>query len=155
MPPKTQPLTLDPGRLDVLARIADAKTAAVRSQNDMRHTLREKLAEAERRQRLHADKVARDYAPRDDRANFAAADNEPARLEREVDDLRRQAADNEAEIVALSREGGVAREAYRRALGLACQEGLPLSERHLEAARVAKFDTMRSELAGFSVEVDR
>lgn len=42
MPPKPA-LTLDPRRLDALARIVDTKTAAVRTLNDRRHELREKL----------------------------------------------------------------------------------------------------------------
>ncbi|AXQ93005.1 hypothetical protein LV780_03770 [Cereibacter azotoformans] len=153
MPPKSPPLTLDPARLDALARVADTKTSAVRSHTDRRHDLREKLSDVDLRRRLHGDKVAQASPPRDARATFAAFDGEASRLDREAADLRRQMDDLDAEISATSREAGAAREAYKRALELACIEGLPLTLAHLEAARAAKFDTMASELAAFSAEV--
>ncbi|ABA78910.2 hypothetical protein GQF56_08555 [Rhodobacter sphaeroides] len=153
MPPKSPPLIFDPARLDALARIADQKTAAVRSQTDRRHDLREKLSDVDLRRRLHADKMTEAQPARDARASYAGFDGEGARLDREAADLRRQMDDLDAEISATSREAGDARATYRRALELACAEGLPLSLAHIEAARVAKFDTMASELAAFSAEV--
>ncbi|EGJ21213.1 hypothetical protein RSWS8N_04005 [Cereibacter sphaeroides WS8N] len=153
MTPKSPPLIFDPARLDALARIADQKTAAVRSQTDRRHDLREKLSDVDLRRRLHADKMTEAQPARDARASYAGFDGEGARLDREAADLRRQMDDLDAEISATSREAGDARATYRRALELACAEGLPLSLAHIEAARVAKFDTMASELAAFSAEV--
>lgn len=151
MPPKPPPLTLDPGRLDVLARVADAKTAAMAGLRDRRHDLRAALNDATLR---HTRRLEQDADVQPTR-HFErhAIEGEADRLGREVADRQREISDLDADLAAASRDLGQARRTYLSALTLACAEGMPLSTNHLEAARAARINTAASELATFSAEV--